>query len=103
MKKLRELIKIYTSPIFFILGYILFIFSKKNPNFIQQSYVKSYCLTSGFVSELITSFIKIKNKTKYSKNSNPKDTELSKLQNKGYVVLENYIDQRPFPREFQSQ
>ena len=92
MKKLRELIKIYTSPIFFILGYFLFIFSKKNPNFIQQSYVKSYCLTSGFVSELITSFIKIKNKTKYSKNLNPKDTELYKLQNKGYVVLENYIE-----------
>ena len=92
MIKLKELIKVYTSPFFFLLGYLFFVLSKKNPNFIHQSYVKSYCLTSGIVSELITTLIKIRNKFNFWKNTNVNSLELNKLKKGGYVVLKNYIE-----------
>lgn len=92
MTKFKELFKIYLSPIVFIFGYFLFIFFKKNPNYMQQSYVKSYCLTSGLISDLITSIIKIKYKFKTSINLNLNDEELLNLKDKGYVTLKDNLD-----------
>ena len=73
MKKLIESIKFYTSPFFFIFGYLYFLIFKKNYNFTYQSYVRTYCLTSGTVSEIISIIIKFVNKLKLSKIPNNLD------------------------------
>lgn len=58
----------------------------------QQSYVRSYCLTSGLISDLITSIIKIKHKFKSYNNRNFNDEDLRILKDKGYVIIKDYLD-----------
>ena len=94
MSKLKESIKVYSSPFFFIFGYLVFIFSKKNYNFIQQSYVKSYCLTSGFISDIITIIIKIKHKLKFSKKIHTDFQNTIILKENGYLILDNYLEDK---------
>ena len=57
MKNLIRLIKTLLSPFIFFLGFMYFLFFKKNYEFIHQSYVKAYCFTSGGVSWLCTILI----------------------------------------------
>ena len=94
MSKLKESIKVYSSPFFFIFGYLIFIFFKKNYNFIQQSYVKSYCLTSGFISDIITIIIKIKHKLKFSKKIHTDSQNIIILKENGYLILNNHLEDK---------
>ena len=54
---LSRFLKTLVAPIVFIIGYIYFCLTKKSNNLIYQSYVRSYCITSGYISEIITGLI----------------------------------------------
>ena len=60
-------LKVLVSPFFFIYGYIFFCFTKKTNNLIYQSYVKTYCLSSGFINEIVTFFIQFLSKSRKKK------------------------------------
>ena len=93
---LSRFFKILVSPIVFIIGYIYFCLTKKTNNLIYQSYVKSYCLTSGYISKFITGLIiLLQSKSKKKKiSTNPDNkTIVKELNDNGYVVLKNKLNQ----------
>lgn len=89
-------LKVLVSPFFFIYGYIFFCFTKKTNNLIYQSYVKTYCLSSGFINEIVTFFIQFLSKSRKKNIINDKKTIdiNNELKNNGYVVLKNKLENK---------
>ena len=82
-----------------VTGYIYFLITKKTPNLIYQSYVRSYCYTNGRISKFLN-FIKkyfifenyfIKKKEIKSKYNFKKINDI--LKNDGYYVFSDKIDE----------
>jgi len=96
MKNLMKLIKTIVSPFIFILGFIYFLISKKNYEFIHQSYVKAYCFTSGSISWLFSFLITFFENLSFLNKSvgleKSTNDVVKIIKNKGYVVLDQKLD-----------
>jgi len=93
MIRLLKLLRLFFKPFIFIFGYIYFLVFKKNFYFVYQSYVATYCATSGFVSQLLSSLISLINKI-FSKNKKTSQELIdisNQLKKKGYVIFEKKI------------
>jgi len=97
MKNLIKLIKTLLSPFIFVLGFMYFLIFKKNYEFIHQSYVKTYCFTSGGVSWLCTILIVFIENLNFLKKNVILGKEtidvVKTIKNKGYVVLDKKLDE----------
>ena len=92
---LSRFLKTLVAPIVFIIGYIYFCLTKKSNNLIYQSYVRSYCITSGYISEIITGLIiLLQSKSEKKKISINPDNKIivKELNDNGYVVLKNKLN-----------
>jgi hypothetical protein len=95
MKYLFKLFRIFLQPLIFIFGYIYFLILKKKSHFAYQAYVATYCITSGFVSQLLSYLISLINKS-FLKNKKI-NSELTNISNelkiKGYSIFEKKIEE----------
>ena len=94
-----EITKNLISLFLTLAGYVYFLFFKRTPQLIYQSYVKSYCFTNGRISHFLNFFNKyfITDNFSYNKNIIFKDLNFDEINNKlkknGYYVFENKIDE----------
>ena len=92
-----EITKNLISLFLTLAGYVYFLFFKRTPQLIYQSYVKSYCFTNGRISHFLNFFNKyfITDNFSYNKNIIFKDLNFDEINNKlkknGYYVFENKI------------
>ena len=94
MKYLFKLFRLFLQPLIFIFGYIYFLLLKKKSHIAYQAYVTTYCMTSGFISQLLSYLISLINKL-FSKNKKI-NSELinifNQLKMKGYLIFEKKIE-----------
>ena len=91
---LCKLFKLFLQPFIFIFGYIYFLVIKKNTHFAFQAYVATYCMTSGFISQLLSYLISLKNKAFLKKKINQELINISnELKTNGYSIFEKKIEE----------
>ena len=95
-----SIIKNISSIFLTVAGYIYFLITKKTPNIVYQSYVRSYCYTNGKISKFLNSINKYfifenylikKNEIKSEYNFNKINDTLT---NDGYYVFPEKIDEK---------
>ena len=95
MMYFRKLFQLFLQPFIFIFGYVYFLVSKKNTHFAYRAYVATYCITSGFISELTSYLISIFNKIFLKNKKQNQNQELinisTELKTKGYLIFEKKI------------
>ena len=93
---IRNILSIFLT----VAGYIYFLISKKTPNLIYQSYVRSYCYTNGRISKFLNFINKYFIFENYfiNKNEIKSKYDFSKindiLKNDGYYVFPDKIDEK---------
>ena len=94
MKGLTQLLKNIISPFVFVFGFIYFLIFKKNYNFVYQAYVRTYCLSSGLISQIM-SFILSINKERFQRIKKLKNMDvIYRLNENGYVILDEKLEDK---------
>lgn len=89
---MRRLFNIILKPFIFLVGIILYPLNKKNYEIVYQSYIVVYCISSGFISLLLSKIIKIFSSNK-SQTFNPQTQNVSQyIDEYGYKVLNEEYD-----------
>ena len=84
---MKKYLKIFFDPFILIFGLFNFLFSKKNNQSTHHSFITIYCITSGFISFLLSQVISFFEKPKLIKNSKDIDNIDKFLNKNGYSVL----------------
>ena len=89
----------YVNILFTYIGFFIFKFIKKTPNFFYQAYVKSYCLTNAKIKESLTKLcsknfkINNLNQSKFLSKKLDYSKVISNLKNEGYHIFEEKISE----------
>ena len=95
----KNFFSIYTNVLLTFVGYFIFKFTNKTPNFFYQAYVKSYCLTNAKIKDrlakLCSKKIKILNfrESKLLNKNLNYDKVINNLKNDGYHIFEDKISE----------
>ncbi len=95
----KNIFSTYVNILFTYIGFFIFKFIKKTPNFFYQAYVKSYCLTNakikGSLTKLCSKNFKINNinQSKFLSKNLDYSKVMSNLKNEGYHIFEEKISE----------